>query len=166
MLGRRAAGALALGGLGGLAFLACSLDWQVRSDPGAQPSPPDAANERGEDHFVPVPVEDAGDAAVIPVDADSDADASDRCAALQAELLAQLNKARACSFLTGECQLTVKDQCNCDVVVANPDASATTDFRSSVAQLKAECSLACGTCPSTTGRACLAKGTKIECYPP
>ncbi len=152
--GRR--GALAIVA-GAALFVACTLDWQVRPDPGTTPPDLDASTEAS--------ASTEADAAA-PAPADAEAGTSTDCTALRAEAAAVLQAARKCGFAVGECQPTVKDDCNCDVVVARADGADTNAYRAKVERMKAECPRACGSCPSVASRACLQKGNgQIECYP-
>ena len=138
----------------------CSLDFTVRPDPG------DASADGATD----VLVERVQDA-LAEGDAVQDGDApSVDCQALRDEVEAKLKSARACTLASGHCQSTIKDQCECDVVIATPGSTAAGAYADAVARLKnTTCERGCSPspgCPLTTNRNCLQKGAIVECYPP
>jgi hypothetical protein len=156
MTARPAVRALLAGALVAAALVACTLDWEVRPDPAP-------VAEAGAD--VVAPATEAGADVMTPVvDAAPGKDAD--CTTLAADVEDKKAKARVCTLAPGECQQTVKDACDCDVVVTNAGASATSDYVAAVAAFKAKCKATCKpTCPPTFGHACLQSGVKIECYP-
>jgi hypothetical protein len=146
-----------------MSFVACNLDWNVRPDPvdGGTIVGRDASDERSSGG------RDAGaDGPSMVTDADTGVGVD--CAALTAELDDRRKTARRCSFQVGECLESVKDACDCDVVIGRSGSAETSAYASSVARLKESgCPLGCGACPATTPRNCLSKATGvIECFPP
>lgn len=140
----------------------CSLDFTVRPQPADGGSSPEAgADADAGDRPNDAGTGEAGDGS--PLDADAAVD----CDALELEVKAKLDAARACTLASGHCTTTVKDQCNCDVVIAVTGSPAASDYEAAVTKYKAStCALGCGTCPSTANRNCLQKGGIVECYPP
>ena len=141
----------------------CSLDFTVRSQPADGGSAPDA-NDASDAN----PSEDAGSDVAV-VDATPDADAAADCTALALEVETNLKNARACVLASGQCMTTVKDQCNCDVVIAVAGSASVAIYEASVTDYKASgCALGCSDagCPSTGSRNCLQKGGIVECFPP
>ncbi len=157
MTARPALRALAAGALAAGVFVACTLDWDVRPDPApAQDGAPGVRDAPSAD------VE-----AAVNRDASPPVPDASECPALSADVVKTLAAARTCTFQVGECEATVKNECKCDVVIAQPDAQATTNYVGAVtALLKAGCSPACKPCGSTVGRACIAQGGPMAaCYP-
>jgi hypothetical protein len=143
------------------AMMACSLDWAVRSDPGASPeSGGDVADARSGDDS------DAATSSDAPMLVDSA-----YCMALAAEVARTKTKARECQLVVaGQCTTSVKDECECDVVVRFAGAVATTDYANAIGALRAACekSLACKPCPQLPlmgSWKCLQQGLPVECYP-
>ena len=137
---------------------ACSLDWNVRSDPGDASSPlPEAALD--------APIEtDAADGAAV------DAPDGAACAALAAEVKRTRAKAKACTTIGTLCTGTVNDECDCPVSVRVATSTENTDYTNAVAALVAACGrpATCVTCPSFPAanlRSCLQNGAITECYP-
>lgn len=146
--------ALLGGALMAAAFVACTLDWQVRPDPAPAAEAGTDAQTQG----------DGGADAASPIDAAPGSDAE--CATLAADVDAKKAKARVCTLTPGECQQTVKDACDCDVVVTNTGASSTSAYLAAVAAFKAKCKASCpNTCPPTLGRNCIQSISGIACYP-
>jgi len=141
---------------------ACSLDWDVRPDPGdtSTDAASDAAPEGG-----------ARADASGPLDAapkDGASDATD-CTALAADVARTRPRARACQLAqTGQCKTTVKDECNCDVVVRLPSSPETDAYVAAVAAFTASCTAACAACPQLVPSAswgCVQNPVAVECYP-
>lgn len=144
----------------------CSLDFTVRPQPADGGSPSDAGPDVTEpDGDATGPDVDAGDASD---GATEDADASIDCKALADDVDAKLKTARTCVLASGQCTSVVKNQCDCDVVIASSGAAATSSYQDAVAKFKASgCVLGCtGTCASTANRNCLQNGSDVLCFPP
>jgi hypothetical protein len=138
-------------------LFACALDWDVRPDPGS-----------GVDGAGP----DASDSATTdaPADTTSEApvgDAAD-CAALLADVAAKKPLARACQLASGQCTTAVKDECDCDVVVALASGAKTDAYAAAVAAYRAACAPSCAACPQlppSGSWTCLQSGSVIACFP-
>lgn len=136
---------------------ACGFDWTVRETP----EEAGVAEAGGRDSAFDV---DASDAA-SPIDAAlADASVPD-CTALFAEVTRTRKAAIACKLSSGQCTAAVKDQCNCDVVVALPGSAETAAYKQAVLDLVASgCELGCGTgCGASTIRNCLQQGADVIC---
>lgn len=149
--------ALATSIIGAIAC-ACALDWDVRPDPGTNPDVlvPEAATEAATD--------------APAADAETDATPADagECEALLADVGAKKLLARGCQLASGQCTTTVKDECECDVVVALPSGSKTDVYVAAVAAYRASCTPSCAACPQlgvSTSWACLQSGGEIRCVP-
>ncbi len=137
---------------------ACAFDWAVRSAP-----------ERGPDGAAPDL--DSGLEASAPGDAEvADAgEAGSACDALVAAVVAARAKARTCQIATGQCATKAKDECDCDVFIAEAGTTAAAAFADQAAQAKAagclaQCPASCPTLPVTGG--CVQKpSTLFECSP-
>ena len=157
--------ALGLGASFAAVVLACSLDWAVRLDDVDASRPEDGGPEDNtpQDGSIDAEREDA------PAN-DADATITVECVALYDQLDAALKNARQCVTLgVSECQQTVKDVCDCDVVVRQVGSSQAKDYEKTVAKLRdSGCPTGCtgALCPSTNGRGCLSKPSGFECYPP
>ena len=151
--------ALCLGALGAAVFWGCTLDWTVRGDvvPGSSSGSPEASSEAAR------PLGDASDTEAETPDAEAGA-----CTTLTTTLVDARKRARECTTVgpLTECQVTVKDECDCDVVVRLLGVPRTTELQNAVkAFVDAGCSKACPLCKPTTGKSCLANGGPLECYP-
>lgn len=138
---------------------ACTLDWDVRPDPGL--STDGAATDA---------IEAANDGTTT-TDALNDAppiDAAD-CAGLEADVVAKKPLARACQLgQSGQCTTTVKDECNCDVVVRFASDPNTDAYVAAIAAYRASCTPSCQACPQLSppaSWACLQSGSVIACVP-
>lgn len=144
----------------GLALLggACAFDWAVRSAPDG--SRDGAASEI-----------DGGAEAATPADAEvaDGGDAGSPCDVLLAAVVAARAKARACQIAAGQCGTKAKDECDCDVFIAEAGTPAALDFADKAAQAKAagclaQCPASCAVLPVTGG--CVQKpSTSFECSP-
>lgn len=150
-----------------IAFMAgCSLDFTVRPDPADGGSPQDGgpdANQPDGDSGGDVTVADAGDASSADVDAAVD------CKGLADDVDAKLKAARTCVLASGQCTTTLKNQCDCDVVIASNGSTQASSYQDAVAKFKSSgCVLGCtGTCASTANRNCLqGGGGDTLCFPP
>ncbi|MBS2016380.1 MAG: hypothetical protein JST00_26080 [Deltaproteobacteria bacterium] len=138
---------------------ACTLDWEVRPDPGvpSEAASPDVATDAGADAATP----DA------PLDATEDDGAA--CAALLANVTSARAAARSCQLgQAGQCTSTVKDECDCNVVVRLASDPKTDAFVAAVASYRVSCSPSCAACPQEKPPAtwaCLQSGSVIECFP-
>ena len=161
----RARFVMLVGVLGGaLAALApaCTLDWRVRPDPGdgaaAESSRPD------------VTVGDAGLDGPADAPGDSEPDA-DPCAVLREDVAKARSKAKECKLGTaGQCTTTVKDECDCDVVVRAAGSTENSAYANAVAALVGACGkpATCGSCKQLgvpASWACLVNGVPTECVP-
>ena len=161
----RALGVALLGMLGGAlsAFApACSLDWTVRADPadGAaldSSGPDGAVGETGSD----APADAPGDSAI---------DAGP-CSTLAADVAKARAKAKECQLGTaGQCTTTVKDECDCDVVVRAASSVEDAAYATAIAALIVACGkpAACGACKQLglpASWACLRPASVTECLP-
>lgn len=137
---------------------ACALDWDVRPDPGTGPDviTPGTSAEAGPD--------------ATESDAATDgttAEASD-CEPLLASVASAKALARSCQLASGQCTTTVKDECDCDVVVALASSPKTDDYLAAVAAYRASCTPACAACPQLGVPGtwlCLQSGAEIRCSP-
>lgn len=136
---------------------ACALDWDVRPDPGTG---------------VDSGATEAGDAATDSAtgDAPSDAPAGDAadCAALLADVTTKRTLARSCQLASGHCTTSVKDECDCDVVVKLAVDSKTDAYLAAVAAYRVACTPSCAACPQlppSGSWACLQSGSVVECFP-
>lgn len=137
---------------------ACAFDWAVRSAPdgGRDGAAPDA---------------DAGAEAAAPGDAEvADAgEAGTACDTLVAAVVAARAKARTCQIAAGQCGTKAKDECDCDVFIAEAGTPAAADFADKAAQAKAawclgQCPASCPVLPVSGG--CVQKpSTLFECSP-
>lgn len=138
---------------------ACTLDWEVRPDPGTSPeaASPDVAADASSE----------GSASDASVDANDDGGAP--CDALLANVAAARTAARACQLgQAGQCTSTVKDECDCNVVVRLATDAKTDAFVAAVTAYRASCSPSCAACPQEKPPAtwaCLQSGSLIECFP-
>ena len=138
----------------------CSLDFTVRPDPGDAGSPPADAGDAAIDSSPPVDASDAD--AVIVADADGGPD----CDALAKEVAAKRDAARKCTLASGQCMSTVKDQCECDVVIAVGGSPAAASFEEAAKRYKTSgCTLGCSTCTTPTNKNCLQTGSDVSCFP-
>jgi hypothetical protein len=138
------------------AAAACSLDFTARPATDDAGSPPDAA---APDATSDAPSVDAADAGT------TDADAAVDCEALIAEVGTKKTAARMCSLGAGNCQTTTKDQCDCDVVIADPGSDAVTKYQQAVDRLKmSACAKGCTTCIAVTNKNCLSTTEGTLCY--
>ncbi len=104
----------------------------------------------------------------LPADAGSDVDASAAdCDALRAEVEAKRKAARRCVLASGQCTEIVKDQCDCDVVIAIPGSAAVATYEAAVTAFESSgCARGCAqTCAATTPRNCLQNGADVLCVP-
>ncbi|MDB4993969.1 MAG: hypothetical protein JWM74_1401 [Myxococcaceae bacterium] len=117
---------------------------------------------------------DAGihDAALdsAPVDAALDASDAGPCAALHDDVVLKRKKARECNLGTsGQCSTTVKDECNCDVVIRNATSAETNAYKAAVSALTTKCAVDCSAaCPQIglpASWACLNNSGDIRCTP-
>lgn len=138
-------------------LFACALDWDVRPDPGT-----------GADSAGP----DANDATTdsATADATNDAPVGDGadCAGLLADVAAKKPVARACQLASGQCTTSVKDECDCDVVVALASGPKTDAYVAAIAAYRAACTPSCAACPQlppSGSWACLQSGGVVECFP-
>lgn len=141
---------------------ACAHDWTVRADGDAGPS---AIDDGG-----PLPVEAGPTDAGIDVAVDAtpgDGATGPDCTALANDLGAKRKAARVCQLGQGQCLSTVKDQCDCDVVIAASGSPAAIAYVSAVNAFKASgCEKGCAQqCASTTPRNCLQQGADVTCVP-
>lgn len=152
-----------------LLVTACSLDFTVRPQPADGGSPSDAGIDVDQpgidadrDSDADASIADAGDATT------TDGDAAVDCTALANDVAAKLKAARACTLASGHCTTAVKNQCDCDVVIASGGSAAVASYQSAVSQFKGSgCFLGCtGTCASTANRNCLQSGNDVLCFPP
>ncbi len=96
-------------------------------------------------------------------------DAGSPCEVLVASVVAARAKARACQIAAGQCGTKAKDECDCDVFIAEAGTPAATDFADKAAQAKAagclsQCPASCPVLPVTGG--CVQKpSTVFECSP-
>lgn len=141
---------------------ACAHDWSVRADADAGATPIDDGG--------PVPIEagpsDAGIDAAVDANPGDGATSPD-CTALAIDLGAKRKAARACQLGQGQCLSTLKDQCDCDVVIAVPGSSSAIAYASAVTGFKASgCPKGCASqCAATTPRNCLQQGADVTCVP-
>jgi hypothetical protein len=145
-----------------LLLAGCSLDFTVRPQPVEGGVPTDAGPDAD------APLDAAPD--VIDAGPDVEVDANDSgpdCLALADEVDSKRDAARACTLAAGHCQQTVKNQCDCDVVIAVPGSADVIKYQEAVDRLvKSGCPLGCpGVCPMTTPRNCLQNGTLVRCSP-
>jgi len=143
----------------GAVSVACALDWDVRPDPGTSP-----------DVLVPDAATDATGTDATGTDAETDATETDagQCEPLLADVTAKRTLARACQLASGQCTTTVKDECDCDVVVALATGSKTDDYTAAVAAYRASCTPSCAACPQLGVPGswfCLQSGGEIRCAP-
>lgn len=146
-------------GLGVLA--ACGWDWRVRAD-----DTPDEAGVAGEAGAETGPRVDAGADVTSARDAEAGLPAVD-CRALAEDVDRTRKDARACELGKGQCLSTVKDQCDCKVVVAVPGSAKVIAYEQAVAALRASgCALGCASsCPASSPSNCLQQPTEIVCVP-
>lgn len=137
---------------------ACALDWDVRPAPvtSSDVLVPEAATEAAAD--------------ATGTDAETDAAETDaaQCEPLLADVAAKKTLARSCQLASGQCTTTVKDECDCDVIVALASGSKTDDYVAAVAAYRASCTPSCVACPQlgVPGTwACLQSGGEIRCTP-
>lgn len=155
---------------GALAALtpACGLDWTVRDDPGDGPRPESSRP----------------DVVVIDGGPDGPADGPDTslpdanpCVGLGEDVATARLKAKECAFGTaGQCTTTVKDECDCPVVVRASGSTQNTTYAKAIADLLAKCpkpkacDSLCPVLPAPASWACLVKpadaGGGAECFPP
>jgi hypothetical protein len=148
------------------AMLACSLDWDVRPDPGVGPVP-----ETGTDVVDAPPV--GSDAADADVDATTDAPISPEaaaCKALADDVVLKRKKARECVLAMGQCQATVNDECGCPVVVKTAGSTPSLEYAAAVAKLvndcgKPPCVAACPAIGPMVSWSCLQPGPEARCNP-
>lgn len=142
------------------AVTACSLDFTVRPDPGDAGAPFEAGAADGE-------ARDATSDAEAPETGGPDADAGPDCTALANDVDAKRKAARACTLASGHCTTTVKNQCDCDVVVAVAGSAAVAAYQAAVEAFKSSgCFLGCtGSCAATTSKNCLQNGSDVLCFP-
>jgi hypothetical protein len=135
-----------------LALAGCSYDWEV----GAGAGDAAALDAAALDTAVP----DGG-----VVDAAGSTDTG--CEALEARVDADRKAARACQIGAGQCSMTVKDPCGCDVFVAVGSSAAAQSFASSSSALThSSCALQCSACPSLpTSGTCLDMMGADLCWP-
>jgi hypothetical protein len=161
MLGSQVARLRLLRAVGTFALLTgCTLDWAVRPDPPFV----DGGVDAGPDTVAPSDANAPADATVT----DSDATPSVDCAALRSKVDTARKTARTCTLTIGECQQTVKNECDCDVVIRQVGSSQATAYVNAVRELlDSGCPTGCtgALCPSTTGRNCLQNPSGPECYP-
>jgi hypothetical protein len=145
---------------------ACSLDWQVRADPGDGALP----ESRPPDVTVADTATDAPDDG--PIDSPPDPDASE-CATLAANVAKAKAKAKECELSMGQCTTTVLDECDCKVVVKAPGTPQNTAYADAIAALLAKCGKpspkcdgACAAVGLPAGWACLQPGASPVCTPP
>lgn len=141
---------------------ACAHDWSVRADVDAAAVPTDDGG--------PSPVEAGPSDASVDARGDApsgDGATSPDCTALGIDLGAKRKAARSCQLGQGQCLSTVKDQCDCDVVIATSGSPQTIAYLSAVTALKASgCERGCASqCAPTTPRNCLQQPTEITCVP-
>ncbi len=143
MRGPRLALAGAIAGVTAAIAAGCSLGWEVRPDPGEAGAPDTsvldvALTESGTDA--------PGDVGADVVEADADP-----CAARRAAVAKARAGARKCTFPSAtQCKVTVKDECDCDVIVASAASAETTLYSEAVAAFLADAcapSPACASCP-------------------
>lgn len=143
----------------------CSLDFTVRPQPSdAGGSPPDGGTDSDS------PIGDAAEEEPISDAGLGDADAA-ACKALFDDMDAKLKTARACALSSGHCMTTVKNHCDCEVLVAQPNNKPTNDYVAAVNAFKsANCLIAaqCQACGSVDGGSCLYQGQPnptLQCFP-
>jgi hypothetical protein len=112
----------------------------------------------------PAPRDAAADAAE---NADADAAGAPDCVALAASVDRARKDARACELGKGQCLSALKDQCDCDVVIAVPGSSKAIAFESAVSALRASgCPKGCAaSCAPSTPRNCLQQLGDVVCVP-
>lgn len=139
-------------------FNACTLQWDVRPDPGDAAAPNDGGPDRP----------DTADAMGVDVAPVPDAEAGPDCAALATAAREARALAKSCMLSMGQCTMSVKDECDCDVVVRSTSSQNTTDYLAAVAAWKSACKPPCTGCPQLTppaSWACLQTGAMPECKP-
>ena len=105
----------------------CSLSWEVRPDPGDGSAAPETS-------LPDVHVPDTGLDAPDDVATDVDVPDADPCDGLRAALVRAKANAKKCAFPSStQCKVTVKDECDCDVIVATAASSETTSYSDAVA---------------------------------
>ena len=105
-----------------------------------------------------------------PDDAAAEGSDADPCDALRAAVVSTLDKAKKCTFGTsGQCSTTVRDECDCDVVVSVAGSTEATAYVQAVADLHAAscppspaCAASCPVLPSKPSWSCLATSL---CFP-
>ncbi|MDB4939190.1 MAG: hypothetical protein JWP87_6162 [Labilithrix sp.] len=144
---------------------ACSLDWDVRTDPGVTPVP-----ETGTDVVDEPPIGvDAADAEAEATDAPISPEAA-ACKALEDDVALKKKKARECVLASGQCQATVNDQCDCPVVVKMAGSTQATAYAAAVAKLindcgKPPCVPSCPTIGTMVNWFCAQTGPEALCSP-
>jgi hypothetical protein len=128
-------------------FAAC-YDWAVRSGATVENPRDDAGNDDAE---ADVPFLDSGEE-VGP------SDAALSCDALAGELDATMRRAQECTINSGDCTLSVKDECGCTHWLKVPDAAANTAYFTTRQQFltagcKPQCAAFC--LPAGTGKNCI-----------
>jgi hypothetical protein len=159
----RARFVLVCGVLGGT-FVACSLDWKVRPDPGDGGGP---ETSRPDVIVGDTGVDAPGDA---PDETSVDPDAGG-CGALRADIAPAKASAKACALASGQCKATVNDECGCPVIVKMAGSAESTAYASAVATFTGKCGKPadCAACPALgleATWACLQPGTPAPlCQP-
>lgn len=125
---------------------------------------PDGGRDGAADGDVGVEAGPPGDAEVADA-----GEAASPCDTLVAAVVAARAKARACQIAAGQCGTKAKDECDCDVFIAEAGTPAASDFADKAAQAKAagcvgQCPASCPVLPVTGG--CVQKpSTLFECSP-
>jgi hypothetical protein len=139
---------------------ACSLDWTIGSDGGAEASTLDAPTDTGASPH------DGGTSDVVD-DAGHEAAAS--CSSLRADVGAARAAAILCMSMPTDCESHVTDQCGCTVFVAQSSSSATADYLAAIEALKMSgCPLGCASCPKpmpVEAECLVTEGLKTVCTP-
>ena len=147
MRGSRVALGGAIAGAASVIAAGCSLGWEVRPDPGA---PDTSVPDVGVSDTATDGATDAPDDVV----ADGDATDADPCDGLRPSLAKARADAKKCAFPSvTQCKVTVKDECDCDVIVATAASSETTAYGEAVAKFLG------ASCPHVPACACPALGS-------
>jgi hypothetical protein len=146
---------------------ACGLDWTVRSNPDDASPVGEGGPDVVADTQLGVDVADATTEMDAPLSPDAQA-----CAVLAADVAAKKKKARECQFgAAGQCTTTVKDECDCDVIIRLQASTPTTDYTKAVSLYVASCGkppAAQCTCPQLglpSQWACLVAAPDTRCNP-
>jgi hypothetical protein len=148
-----------------MAMSACSLDWDVRPDPGVKPVP-----ETGTDVVDAPPVgDDAADADAMVTDAPISPEAA-ACKALEDDVALKKKKARECLLAMNQCKATVNDECGCPVIVKEAGSTQAIEYAAAVKKLvddcgKPPCVAACPPLGAMVSWACLQPGPEALCSP-